>query len=86
MIITQTVDIPESHRLTIDVPREVPAGLTTVIIQFPIKETPVKETVVKRRMTEAEEIEALNRMAEWHNKEALETLSYQCWNPLENED
>jgi hypothetical protein len=24
--VTQTVDIPESHRLTIDVPREVPAG------------------------------------------------------------
>jgi hypothetical protein len=26
MIITQTVDIPESHRLVIDVPREVPEG------------------------------------------------------------
>jgi hypothetical protein len=28
MTITQTVDIPESHRLVIDVPREVPAGPT----------------------------------------------------------
>jgi hypothetical protein len=26
MIIEQTVDIPASHRLTLDVPREVPAG------------------------------------------------------------
>ncbi|MDR0495671.1 MAG: hypothetical protein LBG95_08625 [Treponema sp.] len=26
MTITQTVDIPENHRLVIDVPREVPAG------------------------------------------------------------
>jgi hypothetical protein len=28
MIIEQTVEIPISHRLTIDVPREVPAGKT----------------------------------------------------------
>jgi hypothetical protein len=26
MSITQTVDIPASHRLTIEVPREIPAG------------------------------------------------------------
>ena len=32
MTITQTVDIPASHRLTIDVPREVPAG--PVILTF----------------------------------------------------
>jgi len=28
MSITQTVEIPASHRLTIDVPREIPAGPT----------------------------------------------------------
>ena len=28
MTITQTVDIPASHRLTIDVPREIPTGRT----------------------------------------------------------
>ena len=28
MSITQTIDIPASHRLTIDVPREVPEGKT----------------------------------------------------------
>jgi len=32
MTIEQTVNIPESHRLTIDVPREVPAG--PVILAF----------------------------------------------------
>ena len=30
MTITQTVDIPDSHRLTIDVPKEVPAGRTVL--------------------------------------------------------
>ena len=30
MTITQTVDIPASHRLTIDVPREIPAGRTII--------------------------------------------------------
>ena len=28
MTITQTVEVPENHRLTIDVPHEVPAGAT----------------------------------------------------------
>ena len=32
MSITQTVDIPASHRLTIDVPSEVPAG--PVVLTF----------------------------------------------------
>ena len=38
MTIEQTVEIPANHRLTIDVPREVPAGRTQVVIQFPIRE------------------------------------------------
>jgi hypothetical protein len=33
MTITQTVDIPASHRLTIDVPREVPEGRS--VLTFP---------------------------------------------------
>jgi len=32
MSITQTVEVPASHRLTIDVPREIPAG--PVILTF----------------------------------------------------
>jgi len=38
MSITQTVEIPASHRLTIDVPPEIPAG--PVILTF----TPMTET------------------------------------------
>ena len=33
MNVTQTVEIPESHRLTIDVPREVPAGRTVIVFK-----------------------------------------------------
>ena len=32
MSISQTVDVPDNHRLTIDVPREIPAG--PVILTF----------------------------------------------------
>jgi len=37
MTITQTVEIPVSHRLTIDVPREIPSGRTNIVVQFPDK-------------------------------------------------
>ena len=77
MTITQTVNIPENHKLVIDVPREIPAGVTNVVIQFPSKETVVKETVAKRRMSEAEEIEYINNNIEWLTREAMENLSYQ---------
>jgi hypothetical protein len=33
MTIEQTVDIPASHRLTIDVPREVPAGPAVIVFR-----------------------------------------------------
>ena len=33
MTITQTVDIPDSHRLTIDVPCEIPTGKTILIFK-----------------------------------------------------
>jgi len=39
MSITQTVEVPDSHRLTIDVPREIPAG-PTIIIFKPAAESP----------------------------------------------
>jgi hypothetical protein len=32
MIIEQTIEVPNSHRLTIDIPREIPAG--PVILAF----------------------------------------------------
>jgi hypothetical protein len=37
MSVTQTVEIPASHRLTIEVPREVPAG--PVVLTFTPKST-----------------------------------------------
>ena len=67
MTIEQTVKIPANHRLTIDVPREVPEG--PVILTF----TPAP----KRKLTEAEEIEYINRNAEWLNKQAEDTLEFQ---------
>ena len=36
MTITQTVDIPASRRITLEVPREAPTGKANVIIQFPV--------------------------------------------------
>jgi hypothetical protein len=36
MSVTQTVEIPVSHRLTIEVPREVPAG-RTILTFFPAR-------------------------------------------------
>ena len=40
MIVTQTVDIPASRRLIIDIPHEVPAGKAQIIIQFPVRDEP----------------------------------------------
>jgi hypothetical protein len=37
MTITQTVEIPDNRRLTVDVPREVPAG-RTILVYAPAKE------------------------------------------------
>ena len=54
MSVTQTVDIPASHRLTIDVPREVPEG--PVILTF----TPAKKPAVGNRTLE----DALRRAEE----------------------
>ena len=68
MTITQTVEIPASHKLTIDVPREVPEG--PVVLAF----TPAP----KRKLTEEEEIEYFKRNAEWLNKQAEDTIEFLC--------
>ena len=36
MTIEQTVEIPASHKLTLEIPESVPAGKTRMIIQFPL--------------------------------------------------
>ena len=69
MTITQTVEIPANRRITLEVPREVPTG--TVILSF----TPAP--VIKKQMTEAEEMELINKNADRLNAEALDVLSYQ---------
>ena len=68
MTMTQTVEIPASHRLTIDVPREVPEGPT--VLTF----TPAP----KRKLTAEEEREYIKRNAERLNKEAEENLEFLC--------
>jgi len=69
MTITQTVEIPADRRLIIEVPREIPVGKT--ILSF----TPA--SAVKEKMSEAQEIEHINRNAERLNREAMDVLSYQ---------
>ena len=68
MSVTQTVDIPASHRLTIDVPREVPEGPT--VLTF----TPAP----KRKLTAEEEVEFINANAEWLNKQSEDMLEFLC--------
>ena len=71
MNVTQTVEIPVSRRLTIDVPREIPAGL--VVITF----TPASATAEASEISEARDIELINRNAERLNREAMDVLSFQ---------
>ncbi|MDR2490050.1 MAG: hypothetical protein LBD20_01450 [Spirochaetaceae bacterium] len=51
MVIEQTVDIPASRRLTIDVPHEVPAG--RVVLTF----TPADGGAVEARAKAADDLE-----------------------------
>jgi len=71
MSVTQTVEIPVSHRLVIDVPPEVPTGQAKIIF-FPISAD--KE---KTQRSEARDIEIINKNAERLNREAMDVLSYQ---------
>ena len=81
MTIQQTVDIPVSHRLTIEVPREVPAG--RVVLAFtPEGEIPSggsRDTpeYLRRKAMEEQSVEFINRHAEELNREAEDVLKYQ---------
>jgi len=79
MAITQTVEIPADRRITLEVPHEVPTG--PVVLTF--SQTKGEK---KPRMTEAEEKEWINDNIEWLNEEAMVNLSFQSWNPAEDED
>jgi len=69
MSVTQTIEIPVNRRLTIDVPHEVPVGRTFLTF------TPA--SAVREKMSEAQEMELINRNAERLNREALDVLSFQ---------
>jgi len=69
MSVTQTVEIPVNHRLTIDVPPEVPAGRAKIIF-FPVSSG-------KERMSEERDIELFRLHADELNAEAEDVLSYQ---------
>jgi len=71
MSIMQTVEIPASRRLTIDVPCEVPIG--RAILTF----TPASADRETLERIEARDIELINRYAERLNQEALDVLSFQ---------
>ena len=68
MTVTQTVDIPANHKLTIDVPSEVPEG--PAVLTF----TPAP----KQKLTAEEEVEFYKQNAERLNKQAEETLEFIC--------
>ena len=82
MTITQTVEIPADRRLIIDVPDDVPIGRANVEYKI----TPIVNKNTKRGITGQDELNWINKNIEWLNKEAIENLSYQYWNPLEEED
>jgi len=71
MTVTQTVEIPADRRITLEVPAEVPTG--SVILTFTSPQVDKK-----RKITEAEEIEYINRNADRLNAQALDALSYQA--------
>ena len=66
MTMTQTVDIPENRRLTIEVPSEVPTGPT--VIAF----TPAP----KRKLTAEEEREYINANAERFRQQSEDMLEF----------
>ena len=74
MSITQTVTIPADHKLTIDVPPEVPAGRAEIRF-FPA-------SAGKERMSEEREIELFRLHADELNAEAEDVLLYQSTTAL----
>ena len=69
MSVTQTVEIPVNHRLTIDVPPEVPAGQARIYF-FPV-------SAGKEKMSEEREMDLFRLHADELNAEAEDVLLYQ---------
>jgi len=66
MSVTQTVDIPADHRLTIDVPREVPTGKAVITFTPAPTRSPIDEMLAAGSLPggSARTIEEALRMAE----------------------
>ena len=45
MTIEQTIEVPASHRITLEIPPQIPVGTTRLVIQFPFKEDTQTATV-----------------------------------------
>ncbi|MDR2542112.1 MAG: hypothetical protein LBC80_01505 [Treponema sp.] len=70
MTITQTVEVPANRRITLELPSQIPTGIGTVTLSFtPLSFIP--------KMSEAQELELINRNADRLNAEAIDVLSYQ---------
>ena len=54
--IQQTIEIPASHRLTIDVPREIPAGRTKLLIQFHNANRETSESEITEKLAALEQL------------------------------
>jgi hypothetical protein len=46
MTITQTVEITDDYRVTLEIPRSVPKGKTNITIQFPVVENPKADSEI----------------------------------------
>ena len=69
MVITQTVDIPASRRLTIDVPREVPTGPAILIFE-PIKTlSHVPNATTMAALQETSDIMSGKKKVKWNRFE-----------------
>jgi hypothetical protein len=78
MTIQQIIDIPDSHRLTIDVPREIPAGRAVLSFTPEGAQEDQSEAEYRRRKArEWQDTGRINRDAEWLNKEAAVFLELQ---------
>jgi hypothetical protein len=82
MTIEQTVMIPDSHRLTLEIPEEVPAGRTRVLIQFPVRES---MQTTERGYGEAVSLEARGQSSNETFRNAIRR-AYGAWkdNPWTN--
>ncbi|MDR0312910.1 MAG: hypothetical protein LBI14_04875 [Treponema sp.] len=95
MSITQTVEIPASHRLTIDVPREVPEGRTilTFTPAHQVEECPIcaahRDPVTGNPRYNAETVAAIEEGIAISNGEIPAkwyTSSDEMWEDLMKED